>query len=234
MKAEKNGFWRMRDDGPEAWDEGMGEAFVAALGSAEPGRLVFASGAAALNISADPSMEDLARGRFTRHIPRVSIAEHVVTIRYQRIPLLGWLVYARSQFLSKQPLGQIALNSAVPWELQFAGGVSRLSADLRGLRLCSLDLLGGASEVTLLLSRPAGNAYLYIAGGADKLVVRRPQGTGVRLQIDGSASALVFDEQRFKAIAGAVCLQSPDFDKAADRYDISIAGGASHVRIEMS
>jgi hypothetical protein len=53
----------------------------------------------------------------------------------------------------------------------------------------------------------------------------------VRLQVRGGASKLAFDEQSFGAIGGRTQLQSEGFREAADRYEITIGGGASHVTV---
>jgi hypothetical protein len=88
---------------------------------------------------------------------------------------------------------------------------------LGGLQLRSLDLLGAASQVTLELSRPAGAAYLYLAGGICRVAIRRPSGVGVRLVAQDGVSHLVFDGQWFRSLGRDTRLE-PDFNRLR-RYD---------------
>jgi hypothetical protein len=53
----------------------------------------------------------------------------------------------------------------------------------------------------------------------------------VRLQVRGGASKLAFDEQSFGAIGGRTQLQSEGFREAADRYEFTVGGGASHLTV---
>ena len=46
---------------------------------------------------------------------------------------------------------EVSLNAAIPWTVSLRGGMWKLSADLRGLRLESLDVTGGASDVEIWL-----------------------------------------------------------------------------------
>ncbi len=50
--------------------------------------------------------------------------------------------------------------------------------------------------------------------------------------VNGGASSLTFDERYFGAIGGEVRMESADYQTAASRYDIIIAGGASHLTID--
>ena len=45
-------------------------------------------------------------------------------------------------------------------------------------------------------------------------------------------SKLAFDEQRFGAVGGETHLQTPDYEGAADRYDIEVSGGASKLTVD--
>jgi hypothetical protein len=67
-----------------------------------------------------------------------------VTVRYRHQSFLEWLTNWR------EPHAQLTLNGSIPWEIEFRGGVSKLTADLRALSLRALDL-GSASEIKLML-----------------------------------------------------------------------------------
>lgn len=147
-------------------------------------------------------------------------------MRYRRLPLL-------EQLLKWRPSpAEFRLNGAVPWEFEFRGGVSQLNADLSQVAVRSLDLLSGVTQMRLTLSTPTETTLIYISGGVSHGTIAVPLHTGVRLQIDGGASALTIADQHFGAIGGETSLQTANFDKTASRYDICISGGASHLKID--
>lgn len=202
--------------------DGGGE-FSAPLGSAGSGRLVFANGTSRLALGAASGTDDLYRARFEGTAPKVKAEEGTVTFRYPRrfFGLLDW---------RSQP-GEVALNPAVPWEVEVRGGAYRIEADLSGLRLTSFVLKGGFSDCTLELPEPSGVVPVRLSGGASKASIRRPSGVEARLSVKGGVSRLHFDGQGFDAVGGKVRLQSPGYDGASDRYEIEVSGGASEISI---
>jgi hypothetical protein len=210
---------------------------AAPLGAATGGRLVFTSGAIGVTLLGDPGLVELYRARFVQPVPSVHLelepvdkrpsagsGSSKVTIHYRHRAAADWLTSWR------EPLAAIALNSSIPWEIEFYGGVAYLQADFRGLRLRSLDL-SDSSGVKVLLPRPAGNVYLYVSGSASDVVIQHPVGVALRVQIAGSASQVRIDEQPFGAVANGINWQTPDYPAAADRYDIRFAGSVSNVTI---
>ena len=202
--------------------------FVAPLDQASTGRLVFLSAASGITLLAVARLPHLARGHFTRPVPCIEVKEGRLTLQYRRFPC-----FDRPVFLG-EPRGEIRLNASLPWEIEFHGGISGLTAGLRGLQLRSLDILGRADQVTLQLSAPAGTGFIYISGGAHQISLRRPAETGVRLSALGGISNLSLDGRRFSAIAGEARLETSGFTSSTSRYEIGIAGGASHVTISQS
>lgn len=217
--------------------------FSAPLGSATSGRLVFTAGAAGVTLLTEPALQGLVRGRFVRRVSWVGFEEGIVMVGYYPDSS------CRSDVLSPSsgrppfpPLNrrddpnktgdEITLNASIPWEIEFRGNTSNLNADLRGLELRSLDLLRGASQVRLSLSKPAKAIFIYITGGIRDGTIRVPASVGVRVQVSGGVSSLMFDGQRFAAIDGDTNLEKSDFKNATSRCDICIAGGASNLTIE--
>ena len=98
----------------------------------------------------------------------------------------------------------VALNAAVPWQIEFRGGASEVVAELGGLDLSKLEVRGGASSFRVELPEPSGTVPVRIVGGASEIVVR------VRLK--GWASQLTFDDQTFGAVGSDVRLQSPGYE----------------------
>jgi hypothetical protein len=199
-----------------------GRDFSADLDSATSGSLRFTRGAANVTLRVDPSMEELYRARFDGPLPEVHAHEGAVTIRYPRtLHPFDW----------RRRAAEITLNGSIPWVLEFHG-LSRLDADLGELQLVSFEVIGGASEVTVALPRPSGTVPVRVSGGASDVTISRPAGVAARVRVGGGASALALDEQRFGAIGGETRLQTPDYDGAADRYDVEVSGGASKLAVD--
>ncbi len=202
---------------------------AAPLGAATRGRLEFVRGASLVTIGAGAAMSDLYRAHFEGPAPRVTARDGAVSIHYRRLSLAEWARYA---LLWGRHAAEITLSMAIPWQIEIRGGVSKFRADLRELRLASLEVRGGASELEALLPPPAGIVAVRIGGGASNVTLRRPAGAAVGVQVRGGASKLTFDDQHFGAIGGGVRLATNGHSSAADRYDISIAGGASRLTVE--
>jgi hypothetical protein len=188
------------------------------------GQLEFTRGAARLTIRG-ARIPELFQARFDRPAPSVSVDGGAVTVRYPRFSPGGWLrPWARRG-------GQMTLNQDVAWAIRVRRGVAHLDADLRDLRVESVETSHGASRVELRLPRPSGVVPVRIGGGASHVRIRRPAGTPARLRIGRGVADLSFDEQEFGAVGGRLRLESPQAGSADGRYEIEIAGGAAHVQV---
>jgi DNA-binding MarR family transcriptional regulator len=213
---------RLRGRTPSEMREG-GE-FAAPLESVTSGRLVFERGASDIFIGVSPSMGNLLHARLEGPASQVRAQDGIVTVRQRRrrLPLVS----------RDERADEILLNGTIPWEVEVRGGASNLAADLGKLKLRSLEIKGGVSQVKLTLAPPSGTIPLRVLGGAESLSIRRPNGVAARVRVSRGASGLVFDEQSHGAVGGETSLQSPDYGGAADRYDIEVTGGVSGLTIE--
>jgi hypothetical protein len=204
--------------------EAGAQQFSVPRGSLSRGRLELTRGAARLTIHG-ARIQDLFRARFGRPVPSVSVDGGTVTVRYPRFSPRGWVrPWARRG-------GQVTLNGDVAWDIRVRRGVAHLDADLRDLRVQSVDVSQGASRGELRLPRPSGAVPVRIGGGANHVRIRRPVGTPARLRIGRGVADLSFDEQEFGAVGGRLRLESPEAGGTAGRYEIEISGGAAHVQV---
>jgi hypothetical protein len=200
------------------------EQFSAAREGLSDGRLEFSRGVAHLTVRG-ASIPELFRARFDRPAPSVSADGGSVIVRYPRFSPRYWLwPWTRRR-------GQMTLSEDVTWDIRVRHGVAHLDADLRGLRIGSVDLGHGASRIDLRLPRPSGVVPVRVAGGASQVRITRPAGTPARLRIGRGVADLTFDEQEFGAVGGRLRLESPGGSDTDGRYDIEISGGAAHLRI---
>ena len=214
-----------RRTAPEGWGGGC-DHFAAPLGSSTTGCLRFTNGAHRVIIRADLHLRGLYRARFGDRMPTICVQGGIVAIRYPRVPFYAWRNHR-----SEGPAAEVALNARVPWDVEIRGGASRLVADLRGLRLGSFSLDGGASHLEVMLPAPSGTVAVVILGGASNVTLRRSTGVAARLRVDGGATLLKFDDRSIGGAGGELDLRGRDYDGVADRYDITITGGVNNVSV---
>ena len=200
-----------------------GGEFSTPLGSLERGRLVFANGISRLSLRSASGMEDLYHANFEGPAPETKVEGGTVTFRYHRRlrGLLDW----------RDRSGEVAINDAVPWEVEVRGGAYRIEADLGGTQVISFALNGGFSDCILILPEPSGVVPVRLSGGANKVSIRRPEGTEARLNVKGGISKLTFNDQHFEAVGGRLRLQTSGYEGAGDRFEIEISGGANEISI---
>jgi hypothetical protein len=70
-----------------------------------------------------------------------------------------------------------------------------------------------------------------LSGGTSKLTIHRPAEVPVRIDVRGGIGHLTFDQKPFRSGA-ELTVQSPGYERAADRYDVRLTGGVSRVAID--
>jgi DNA-binding MarR family transcriptional regulator len=190
----------------------------APLGEIQEGRLDFPRGALQVAIGTCDD-ELLYRARFERAV-RISAEGGAVTV-VQR--------HGLTSLFGREP-GELLLSERIPWTVRLRGA-SKVEADLRRLRLAGLEITGGASEVGVRLSLPAGTVPFSLRGGASKLRVTLPAGAPFRLLVRGGASSLTIDRLQLGAVGGEVRWESPDYATSSNRYDLELGGGASDLSV---
>ena len=202
--------------------------FSAPLAGVTAGRMELHRGASWMSIGG-ASMDELFRAHFEGPEPEVAVDGGIVVIRSAGLTAADWTRFA---WLVEERGADIALNSSVPWELVVRGGVSRLDADLSGIRLTGLEIRGGASNVELDLGEPTGVVPIRVRGGVSHVTIRRPAGVPVGASVRGGISRLTLDDQRFGALGGQTRVTTGPWRQVTSGYDIDIAGGASHLTVE--
>lgn len=201
--------------------------FLAPIDGASRGRLVLARGTADLIVAADPSLSDLLRATFRGPLPDVSVEpEATVVVRYPGTGPIQWLMQ------SWKARGDVALNPAVAWTLEFRGGVHRLHADLRALATFEgIEIRGGVGDAEIWMPPPRGTVPLLFAGNVSRATIHRPRGTPARLSIAGAIAALTFDADRFGSMGGGIRRETPDWIGSANRFEVSVLGNVSDLEI---
>jgi DNA-binding MarR family transcriptional regulator len=199
-----------------------GKVFSAPLEDLESGRLVVSCDISRLTVRADEGVAELYQARFEGVLPKMKTKDGTVTIRYpQRLLGLG----------KKQEVAKVALNIAIPWRITIQGGAAEVVAELGGLDLAGLEVMGGFNTIHLNLPAPSGVIPIQIIGGAPEIIVRRPANSAARVHFNGWVAELVFDDQTFSGAGNNALLQSSGFDPTAPYYDIEVTSHANKVTI---
>jgi DNA-binding MarR family transcriptional regulator len=214
------------DGDDAAVDTADDRQFSAPLDGVQLGRLEFIKGGAKVSIGVDAAMAGLYRSKFKGNIPEIKVEGGTVTIGHRRHLLpFDWRVAKAA----------VWLNPAVPWEVSLKGGMWKLSCDLRGLDLRSLEVGGGASDIEIWLPVAAGIVPVRISGGASNVKLHRPAASALGAEVTGGASNLVVDGRRLGSMSGSNRFETgtPPFTAAPDRYEVRLSGGASQLTIDI-
>jgi DNA-binding MarR family transcriptional regulator len=208
----------------KATHSGAPASLSAPLGELARAALEFTDGAADVRILAGEEPSELYRASFDGVQPTLRLQSGTLSVRYRRMGPFEWG--------GARPSGSLGLNPTLPWTVNLRGGAAGVSLDARGLELAGLCVEGGANKLDVWLPSPRGSIALCLGGGANRVLLQRPQGVPMQLQVRGGANRLEFDGQRFGAVGGDLRLASPGWELAEDRYSVEILGGASRLTIQ--
>lgn len=122
------------------------------------------------------------------------------------------------------------LSQEVPVNLKVDAGASRLDFDFTNVKLAFLGVDTGASSLKVKLPAEAGKTLVDIESGAATIELFVPQGVAARIRMEQGASSIKIDETRFpRSTSLDQFYQSPDFETAVNRVEISLEGGANSV-----
>jgi hypothetical protein len=143
-----------------------------------------------------------------------------VQVRYPRF----------SFFQRRRGTGTITLSTAAEWQIEIRGGTSTCSFDLRDLTLTALAVFDGAFRLELQLGRPRGVVPIRMASGSADVTIQRPADAATQLIVQSGAARLRLDE-RYAEVVHEARWQTASYAAAADRYEITVEGGASSLSI---
>ena len=187
-------------------------------------RLRITPRAAALRMTADETLERAYRMTWEGAEPRVREGDDEIDIDYT----IGGRLRAMSP---RRGTLAVALNPAVPWTIQFRGGVSGLRADLRELEVSGVTISGGASDVEFDLPEPRGELALRVGGGLSNGTVRRPARVSVGVEIEGGAVDLRLDDDHLGAVGGAIRQRTRGEAGGSGEIAVRVEGGASGLSV---
>jgi hypothetical protein len=123
----------------------------------------------------------------------------------------------------------IHLNPAVSSDITARSGGGNVKLDLSGMAVTSVLADTGGGNVDVFLPEDAANLSVNAKTGAGNVVVRVPSGVAARIHAaTGLGKAIV--DPRFSKIDDNT-YQSPDFDSAAKKVEITANSGAGNVEV---
>lgn len=202
----------------------------ASLDSAEPreglqkARLEVAVGAGQVDVRSAQLGDELYRLHLDHagQSPQIKFDRSTGTVSVSQ--RFDWFIGARRLHLDAQ------INDALSLDLSCATGAIRGTFDLASITLTSFDCQTGASRIDLSLGAPKGVVPLRIQGGGLTVDVVRPAGAAMKVNASGGAVQLRADGSRQDGV-GSRAWSSSGAEAAADRYELSISGGAVTVNV---
>ena len=203
-------------------NDALGETFTAPLGDAHEGTLELLR-ATGVTLRA-AALDGLCEAAFELPPLRAQADGTRVRIEFPRFSLASLL---------RRPteVGEIVLNAALPWSVAIAGGLADSTLDLSALDLRGVELSGCGSGVRIVLPPPRGRVDVRLAGGANDILLLRPGGVAAVLRLERGGSRVAFDRALYGVIGNNAQLETTDGGRAADRYEIEIAGCATRLTI---
>jgi hypothetical protein len=93
--------------------------------------------------------------------------------------------------------------------------------------VAGVDLASGVSTVELQLPAPDGTVAVTETGGVSRLAVHVPPAVAARVTVAGGAGTADINGTVHSGVPAATTFAPPDWDNAADRYDVRLVGGVS-------
>ncbi|NLE75058.1 MAG: cell wall-active antibiotics response protein [Actinobacteria bacterium] len=200
------------------------------LGTAVRGKLTVKHGAGRLVIQGVEGPGYLAWGTFGGGVHKtINTIDDVIEAE---LSMDVGVVADRVASLSKRNKAyewNVAVNSAVPLDLNLDTGVSDQHLDLSRTHITKFNLNTGASSTVLILPKAAGFTEARINSGAASVKITVPQGVSLRVTGAMGLGSLKVDENRFPKTTDGY--ESPDFQTAANRVYLTIEGGVGSVEI---
>jgi hypothetical protein len=125
----------------------------------------------------------------------------------------------------------VTLNSAVTWQLDFAGGTQRTVADLRGGQVAGITVAATSDVVNLTLPRPAGMVPVHFAGGAGQLLVSLPGGAPVRVTAAKGAGQVSLDGKKHTGVSPGAVFATRGWAAKAPGFDVETMAGVARIAV---
>lgn len=199
------------------------EELVLPLKGVESAHVRIEYGAGELFVDGRTAPDELLNGTFSEGVD-YRTREKGETLEVElKPPGDSWLDWG------KRRRWQIGLNRDVPLHLDVRTGASASQLNLTDTHVARLTLKTGASDSRVQLPALARETRVDVETGAASVELEVPPGVAARIRAEAGLAEVQVDRSRFPRAGGMY--ESPDFETAVHRVDISIKVGIGSVRI---
>ncbi len=124
---------------------------------------------------------------------------------------------------------QIHLNPGVPSELTTHSDGGNISLNLAGMALTGLSADTGGGNIEVVLPQASSSYAVSAKTGAGNVVIRLPAGSAARIHVSTGLGQVIVDSSFTKI--DEKTYQSPDYDTASNRVELTLSSGAGNVEI---
>ena len=124
---------------------------------------------------------------------------------------------------------QIHLNPKVQSDITAHSGGGNVKLDLAGMAVTRVAADTGGGNMDVVLPEDAANLSVTAKSGAGNVVVHVPSGIAARIHASTGLGKVIVDPRFSKTDKNTY--QSPDFDSAANKVEITVKSGAGNVEV---
>ncbi len=124
---------------------------------------------------------------------------------------------------------QIHLNPKVQSDIIAHSGGGNVRLNLEGMAVTNVAADTGGGNMDVVLPEGTANFSVNARSGAGNVIVRVPSGIAAKIHATTGLGKVIVDS-RFSMIDKDT-YQSPDFDSAADKVEITVKSGAGNVSV---
>lgn len=123
------------------------------------------------------------------------------------------------------------LNDGIIWNMDLKVGAVKGTFDMSKLKVRDLKVSTGAGKLDLILGANYGSASVRIDAGASSIDLTIPEGTGVKVRMDGAINSTNLTELGWQKNGNEYT--SPNYDTASNKTDVRVNMGVGRFNINM-
>ena len=124
---------------------------------------------------------------------------------------------------------QIHLNPDLPSDIIAHSGGGNVKLDLSGMKITGVSAETGGGNMDVILPESVANTSVTARSGAGNVTLIVPNGISARIHATTGMGKVIMDPQ-FSQI-DKVTFQSPDYERASEKVEITLESGAGNVSV---
>ena len=196
---------------------------------ADAARIRLDHGAGRLYINAGAQAGNLLEGTFTGGLDhRVRLNGNTLQVEL-RVPAQNFMFFPFWWNSGSGHRWDLVLNRDISLDLDIKSGANEARLDFSDLLVKDLRLQTGASSTDLTVPAYAGYTRAEVKTGVASVTIYIPATVAARIQSRGGLSEVKIDSNRFRRTGDRY--ESPDYETAENKIDLSIEVGVGSVKV---